>query len=107
MSLSAATSDAVGVLIADSNRMQAQLLTTALRRHTEFRIATCTVDTVAILRAVTEKLPRVALLALSPPAEISQTVMTLRQFHLSHPAIPKILLVTSWDRDLVVSAFRS
>jgi len=33
--------------------------------------------------------------------------MILRRFHLSHPAIPKILLVDSCDRDLVVSAFRS
>jgi len=38
---SAATSAAIPVLIADSNRMQAQLLTSALRRHSEFRIATC------------------------------------------------------------------
>ncbi len=107
MNQAAATSDAVGILIADSNRMQAQLLTSALRRHTEFRIATCAVDTVSILQAVTAKLPRVVLLSLSSSAEISQTVMTLRQFHLSCPEIPKILLVTSWDRDLVISAFRS
>jgi DNA-binding NarL/FixJ family response regulator len=57
---SAATSDAMGVLIADSNRMQAQLLTSALRR-----------------------------------------------FHLSHPEIPKVLLVETCDPELVVGAFRS
>ena len=33
--------------------------------------------------------------------------MILRSFHLSHPAIPKVLLVQSCDRELVVSAFRS
>jgi DNA-binding NarL/FixJ family response regulator len=107
MTLAVATSNSIGVLIADSNRMQAQLLTSALRRRPEFYIATCPVEMVSILQAVTAKLPRVALLSMSPPAGIPETVMTLRQFHLSHPGIPKVLLVNSWDRDLVVSAFRS
>ena len=34
-------------------------------------------------------------------------VMTLRRFHLSHPEIPKVILVETIDRDLVISAFRS
>ena len=104
---SAATSKAMSVLIADSNRMQAQLLTSALRRRPEFRITICQMDTVSILQAVTSKLPNVALLSLNPPANIPETVMTLRRFHLSHPEIPKVLLVDSCDRDLAVSAFRS
>ncbi len=104
---SAATSDAVQVLVADSNRMQAQLLTSALRRRPEFRIATCHMDTVSILQAVTSKPPRVALLSLNPPANIVETVTTLRSFHLAHPEIPKVLLVAACDRALVVSAFRS
>ena len=48
----AATSDAIHVLVADSNRMQAQLLTSALRRRSEFHVATCPMDTVSILQAV-------------------------------------------------------
>jgi DNA-binding NarL/FixJ family response regulator len=102
-----ATSDPIHVLIADSNRMQAQLLTSALRRRPEFRIATCHLETVAILQAVTTKLPRVALLALSSPGSVADTVMTLRRFHLSHPGVPKVLLADSCNRELVVSAFRS
>lgn len=108
MSLSsAATSDAINVLIADSNRMQAQLLTSALRRRPEFRIATCAMDTVAILQAVTSRLPRVAVISLSPPADVAETVLTLRRFHLSHPDVPKVLLADSWGPELVISAFRS
>lgn len=106
-SSSADTSDAINVLVADSNRMQAQLLTSALRRHPEFRISTCRVDTVSILQAVTSRLPSIALLSLSAPADATETVMTLRRFHLSHPEVPKVLLVDSSDRELVVSAFRS
>ncbi len=104
---SAVASDAIPVLIADSNRMQAQLLTSALRRHSEFRIATCRMDSVAILQAVTTKLPRVAVLSLSAPADISETMLALRRFHLALPEIPKIVLVDACDRELAISVFRS
>jgi DNA-binding NarL/FixJ family response regulator len=103
----AGTSDAIHVLIADSNRMQAQLLTSALRRHSEFRITTCPMDSRAILQAVTSKLPRVAVLSLSAPANLSETLLELRRFHLAHPEIPKIILVDACDRGLAISAFRS
>jgi DNA-binding NarL/FixJ family response regulator len=104
---SAAASDAMGVLIADSNRMQAQLLASALRRRPEFHITTCPMDTISILEAITAKLPQIAVLSLSQRANVLETVMTLRRFNLSHPQIPKVLLVDTCDRELVVSAFRS
>jgi DNA-binding NarL/FixJ family response regulator len=104
---SGATTDAISVLVADSNRMQAQLLTGALRRHPEFRVATCRMDTISILQAVTGGLPRVALLSLSSPESLADSVMILRRFHLSHPETAKVLLVDSCDKELVVSAFRS
>jgi len=103
----AANSDAIGVLIADSNRMQAQLLTSALRRHPEFDIMTCPMEMLSILRAVSAKPPQIALLSLDAPANVGETVATLRRFHLAHPEIPKALLVDTCDRQLVVSAFRS
>ena len=87
--------------------MQAQLLTSALRRHSEFHIVTCPMDTVSILEAVSTRLPGIAVLSLNAPAEVSETVMTLRRFHLSHPQVPKVLLVDTCDRELVLSAFRS
>ena len=104
---SAAASDALSVLVADSNRMQAQLLSRALRRRPEFHISTCQLDTVAILEAVDSVLPRIALLSLTPPASPSDTVAILRRFHLAHPEIPKVLLVDLCDRELAISAFRS
>lgn len=87
--------------------MKAQLLTSALRRHPEFHITTCPMDTISILQAVSTGLPRIVVLSLNQPADVSETVMTLRRFHLSHPEIPKVLLVDSCDRELVLSAFRS
>lgn len=103
----AATSNSIGVLIADSNRMQSQLLTSALRRHSEFIITTCAMDAFSILQASSTHLPRVALLTLGSPASITDAVMTLRRFHLTHPGVAKVLLVDSCDRELVVGAFRS
>jgi len=102
-----ATSHPIGVLIADSNRMQTQLLATALRRHTEFSIATCPMDSASIEEIVRAELPRIALLSLNSHANVSQALMVLRQFHMAHPGIAKVLLVDSYDRDLVVNAFRA
>ena len=107
MTSSDATSDATRILIADSNRMQSQLLVSALRRHPEFEIHPCAMDTVAILRAIAESYPQVALLSLNSLTNASEVLMTLRRFHLSHPEIPKVLLTESVTRDLVISRFRS
>ena len=46
-------------------------------------------------------------MSLNQPANVGETIVTLRRFHLAHPEIPKVLLVDSCDRELVVSAFRS
>jgi DNA-binding NarL/FixJ family response regulator len=108
MSLSsAATSEAIRVLVADSNHMQAQLLHSALRRRPEFRVATCNLEVAALLHAVASASPKVALLSLNPAHGLAETMATLRRFHLSHPEVLKVLLVASSDRELVVSAFRS
>lgn len=104
---SSATSSVVGVLIADSNHMQSQLLINSLRRHTEFHIRACQMNVDSVLRAVAERMPRVALLSSHAPENAMEAVMTLRHFHLSHPDIPKVLLVDTSDRELVVNAFRS
>lgn len=107
MPLATVASGALSVLIADSNRMQAQLLSTALRRRPEFRISSCPLEPASILQTVASKRPRVALVSLHQAANLAETVGTLRQFHLSHPEIPKIILVDHCDRELSVTAFRS
>ncbi len=97
----------IDVLIADSNRMQSQLLNSALHRRPEFEVSTCPMDTISILRSVAQKLPRIVLLSMTAALRPSETIVTLRRFHLAYPDIPKVLLVESYDRELVVSAFRS
>src|SRR5208283_5348052 len=98
---------AINVLIADSNRMQAQLLTSALRRRSEFHISTCQVDIASILNAVASAPAKVVVLSLNHSVSIANQMASMRRVHLFHPAIAKVLLVESYDRDLVVSAFRS
>jgi DNA-binding NarL/FixJ family response regulator len=101
------SSNSINVLVADSNRMQAQLLISALRRRPDFNVAACPMDPSEILREVADRIPQVTLLSVSAPADATETITTLRRFHLAHPGIPKVLLVDSFDRELVVSAFRS
>ena len=107
MKLFAAASQPIGVLVADSNRMQAQLLTSALRRHSEFRVTTCALDSALILQSANSRPPGVVLLSLNASTNTAETITILHRFHRSHPLIPKVLLVESFDRELVVSAFRS
>jgi DNA-binding NarL/FixJ family response regulator len=104
---SAAPSSATTVLIADSNRMQAQLLVSALRRRSEFRISTCPVDVTSILHAVASRPAQVVVFSLNHSIDVAAQMTAMRRVHLSHPAIAKVLLVESYDRDLVVSTFRS
>ena len=106
MNLSAATSEAISVLIADSNLIQAQLLSTALRRRPEFHISTCALNPGAIQQSLATRVPRVALLSMGV-SNAADAISTLRQFHVSHPQVPKVLLVERSTRELVVSAFRS
>jgi DNA-binding NarL/FixJ family response regulator len=97
----------MSVLVADSNRMQAQLLTSALRRRAEFRIVTCPMDIASLLHSAASKSPRVALLSPNPAVSPAENMALLRQFHLAHPEVIKIVLVESSHRALVINAFRS
>jgi len=103
----AAASGFIPVLIADSNRIQAQLLVSALRRRSEFCISTCLVDVDSLLHAFTLTPFKVVLLSLNRSIEIAAQMEAMRRIHLSYPAIAKVVLVDSYDRELVVSAFRA
>jgi two-component system, NarL family, response regulator DegU len=98
---SAPSSKAIGVLVADSNHMQSQLLASALRRRPEFKVSWCESKGNAILGIIVDKPIDVALLN----AEHDLTVV--RNLHLSHPQIAKILLLENSDRNTVVDAFRA
>jgi DNA-binding NarL/FixJ family response regulator len=104
---SAVSSKRIAVLVADSNQMQSQLLVSALRRRPEFHVASCAMNMDAILAAIKTGEPQVAILNADHGKDGSPDLSTVRRLHLAHPKIPKILLLDSYSRELVVNVFRS
>lgn len=99
-SRSVTSSRPIGVLVADSNHMHCQLLAGALRRRSEFRVSSCALENDAIA-AIVAKIPvDVALLQVDDDASM------LRNFHLAHPQIAKVLLLQELNREPVLDAFR-
>jgi len=90
----------LGVLVADSNHMQVQLLTAALRRRPEFRVNACALELQAILGALVEHSADVVLM------NAEQDVSVVRALHLAKPEVAQILLLQTADRDTTINAFR-
>jgi DNA-binding NarL/FixJ family response regulator len=106
-SVSGSTSTTIGVLVADSNQMQCQLLVGALRRRSEFRVHSCGVDMNLILRALANFQVDVILMNADHPKLAGQDMANVRRLHLAHPQIAKVLVLSESNRDSVVNAFRS
>ena len=95
----------ISVLVADSCQMQSQLLTSALRRRPDFKVTACPMHAEAILRFTLSA--RVDVVLLNPSHHDEACFTAIRQLHLTHPQIPIILLGEHYDREVVISAFRS
>jgi DNA-binding NarL/FixJ family response regulator len=105
--ISLENSTSIGVLVADSNQMQCQLLVSALRRRPELQVTSCVLDPDAILQ-ITNSLPvQVAVLNADNPRDGWPDMTVVRQLHLARPEVAKIILLDTYDRDIVVNAFRS
>jgi DNA-binding NarL/FixJ family response regulator len=98
---------ATSVLIADSNSMQARLLTSALRRRSAFQISTCAVTLEALEDALASQPVQVIVMSLNHSMDLASQMAALRSMHASHPEVAKILLTETFDREIVTSAFRS
>jgi DNA-binding NarL/FixJ family response regulator len=101
------SSKAIGVLVADSNQMQCQLLVSALRRRPEFRVTSCGVDMNVILNAIADVPIDVILMNADHPQLAGQDMANVRRLHLAHPHIAKVLVLGESNHDCVVNAFRS
>jgi DNA-binding NarL/FixJ family response regulator len=102
-----ATSTAIGVLVADSNQTQCQLLGRALRRRPEFRVTSCNAEMEEILKVLASSSVQVVILNAERAREREQDMTLVRRLHLTHPEVAQVLLIDGADRDIVVSAFRS
>jgi DNA-binding NarL/FixJ family response regulator len=107
MGLVCAASNTIGVLVADANQMQCQLLVSALRRRPELSVTSCSVDMDAILNAIASTAVQVAIINADRPRDGWPDMTIIRRLHLAHPEVAKVLLLDSYDREMVVSAFRS
>jgi DNA-binding NarL/FixJ family response regulator len=98
----AVNADIVRVLVAGSGTIQSQLLARALRARRNFRVATSTLEVTSLRQAMQVSTVDVVLVAGDPQQHFS----LLRWLHVSYPAAATVLLVESYDRELVVNAFR-
>ena len=96
----------IRVLLADSNQTQSQLLSSALRRQPGLSVTCCRSELSDCLRAVRSSQADPVLLGDSPAYHI-HLIDTLRGLHASYPHIGLILLLDSYDRNLVVEALRA
>ena len=103
----ASLSSTLGVLVADSNKTQSQLLVGALRRRPEFEVVGCDMRSDAVLSTVESHRVQVAIMNLSSGRNSWDDMTVVRRLHLAHPELAKVLLLDQYDREIVVRAFRS
>jgi DNA-binding NarL/FixJ family response regulator len=96
----------IRVLVADSNQTQSHLLSSALRRHPGLKITCCRGDLTACLQALSTAPVDVLLLG-DGPTEHHERIAILRGLHSNYPGIGVVLLLDSYDRNLVVNAMRA
>src|SRR5205823_12070456 len=98
-------SETIRVLVADSNQIQSQLLSGALRRQTSFRVTSCRTELAECLSALAS-MPADVLLVGNGVHERSVTFELIRGIHSAYPNLALVLLLDTYDRDLVVEAMR-
>jgi DNA-binding NarL/FixJ family response regulator len=103
---SGASRESIRVLIADSNQTQSQLLSSALRRQAALKV-TCCQSAVSDCLLALKSVPVDVVLLGDGPSEHVELINTLRELHSIHPEIGFVLLLDSYDRNLVVNAMRA
>ena len=86
--------------------MRHQLLVSAFRRRSEFRLSSCEMEAEQILAALAENHVDVVLTSSSQPNR-GEAIAGIRRIHLSQPRVAQVLLLENPDRNAVVNAFRS
>ena len=103
--LSALDHEIIHVLVADSNQTQSQLLSGALRRQGTFKVSLCRAELSPCLQILESQATDVLLLGEGLP-EARQQAELLRTIHTAYPKTRIILLLDSYDRELVVNSLR-
>jgi DNA-binding NarL/FixJ family response regulator len=98
---------ALHVLIADSAQLRLQLIGGALSRRSDFHVSRCALDTTAILAFLNSQGADVLLVNMEQNGNTTEELDCVRRVHLALPSVPIVLLVSAYDRELVVTGFRS
>ena len=98
-------SEFIHVLVADSNKTQSQLMCSALRRQPGFRVTCCRAELSDCLASLEAAPADIVLISDGIPDNDHQYEM-LRGMHAAYPAAGLVLLLETYDRDLVVNALR-
>jgi DNA-binding NarL/FixJ family response regulator len=102
------TTGTIAVFIADPDKMRCKLITTGLKRSRyRFDIAACATDSVGALESIRDCEPDVALISMRLRDGDLTGLDLIRRIRAGRPATRAILLIDSFDRDVVVEAFQS
>lgn len=100
------TRSLIRVLVADSNQTQSQLLSSALRRQHHMRVTCCQnklADCLEVLRSAP-----IDIVVLSDDGfDQPRMIETICSVHRDYPKVGLVLLLDSYDRNLVVNALRA
>jgi DNA-binding NarL/FixJ family response regulator len=96
----------IRVLVADSDPIQSQLLSSAVRRQPRFKVTSCKGELSACLKALVSAPADVVLLG-DGPSDGSHLIEVLRGVHAAYPKVGLVLLLENYDRDLIVSSMRA
>jgi DNA-binding NarL/FixJ family response regulator len=97
----------IRVLVADSNEMGSELLSSALNKFRNIQVLRCAVNQSAVMASLEEQSPEILLI--SPNLEDGPTAgfSVLRHLRASHSTVKAIALLESSKRERVVEAFWS
>jgi len=99
--------ESIGVVVADSNQTQSQLLCGALRRQGTFKVASCRAELSECLSILETDSADVLLLADGIKHDRDRLYELLRAVHSAYPNLAIVLLLDGYDRELVVNSLRA
>jgi DNA-binding NarL/FixJ family response regulator len=107
MSSSGLSPEIVGVVVADSNQTQSQLLCGALRRQGTFKVGGCRAELSECLSLLETDPTDVLLLADGIKDDRDRLYELIRGVHSVYPNLAIVLLLDNYDRELVVNSLRA
>jgi DNA-binding NarL/FixJ family response regulator len=100
-------SEVIRVLAADSNRMNSQLLATALERDKRFQMLETAPDVGGIMATITREKPSVVVIGAEIDGNSRKGFEVVRELRGICPETRVVMLLDSSERSLVVEAFRA